>query len=433
MIGFNQLPFQPRDLLENLGDKGDYIRQLQQLQRAPQGNSAVSSPVPAPTGGGGSPPPPPVPAPTGMRTQSQFPNGSFPLQPRNNSFMNGPIAAAIGGMGNGIIPGMFRGVQRHGAIQNAQALKEQELLQKQQREQRTRAGMNRTAEQAVRLGMPESEAYAYVDIGAPGIKALVDFINSKRAAPKTTDDITEFRMSQENPAFRDYMKEIKQAGSQRININTEGQIPKDHTAVRDEGGRLLRYEVIPNSPTARKMEADRLKLSEAQEKQQSQEDVKAETQATKVNTMRGAVQGILDIAGDSKTPFAGTNSIPFALHSDTAAGQIRAHARTLTSGVALQALVRLKEASSTGSTGFGAMNREELQLLIDDMGVLDPNVSEDIFIATVKRISDRLDRVSEDIRKNVSPERMKELGLDTVLGGNKEKTDDELFEQYRAK
>lgn len=147
-----------------------------------------------------------------------------------------------------------------------------------------------------------------------------------------------------------------------------------------------------------------------------QEGVQLQTEAGKAETMLDATSSIKGIMEGASTPVTGTSSRPFATFSSTPAGQVRSYVGTLKSGVALGAIQRLKEASATGATGFGAMNEAELQLLIDDIGALDPDTTDpEIFMKTVDRIERRYKRVAEDIKENVSPERIKELGLEPLL------------------
>ena len=117
-------------------------------------------------------------------------------------------------------------------------------------------------------------------------------------------------------------------------------------------------------------------------------------------------------------PVTGTASRLTGWYSGSDAGKLRSHNKTLQSGVAIQTMMRLKKASESGATGFGQLNRTELQMLLDDMGSLDPdNTDPEIYAETISRIKGRFNRVVEDIRRNVnvSPERMQELGLDELL------------------
>jgi len=108
----------------------------------------------------------------------------------------------------------------------------------------------------------------------------------------------------------------------------------------------------------------------AVEAEKAREGVRTTQKAEKANVMLNATSSITDLINGSGpfSPVVGTNSILLAMHSDTGAGKLRSHVATLRSGVAIQAMTRLKEASKTGATGFGQLNRAELQLLLDDMG-----------------------------------------------------------------
>jgi len=51
-------------------------------------------------------------------------------------------------------------------------------------------------------------------------------------------------------------------------------------------------------------------------------------------------------------------------------------------------------------------------LLLSDIGALDPdNTDAEIFRGTVKRIDQRYNRIIKDIKKNLSAEKIEELGL----------------------
>jgi len=197
-------------------------------------------------------------------------------------------------------------------------------------------------------------------------------------------------------------------GGQTINVggnNDIGTIPSGMMVTRDAAGNVTGMSPIPGGP------ADIDAAAAA-----NQAGTQIETDLDKSATTLATTSAVLDLLDNSDQPVTGTLSRPFALLSNTPAGRIRSYVTTLQSGVALSTMMRLKEASSTGATGFGQMNQKELGLLINDIGALDPDTTEpDIFRATVKRIEDRAKRVVEDIKRNVSPERIAELGLQDLL------------------
>jgi hypothetical protein len=221
--------------------------------------------------------------------------------------------------------------------------------------------------------------------------------------------------------FLDYKTAVAQAGRPQTNVTVGGgkygTIPPGYMLKDGPDGEYM--VPIPGGPAAQEIEAE---TRAAEERTVAQ----TQTSAGKAETMLDATGSVKKIMKEAKTPATGTNSRPFALHSGTAAGQVRSYVGTLKSGVALGAMLRLKEASATGATGFGALSEKELALLIDDIGALDPDTTEpEIFLKTIDRIERRYNGVVEDIRKNVSPERIRELGLESLLGsgGNGQATD----------
>lgn len=60
---------------------------------------------------------------------------------------------------------------------------------------------------------------------------------------------------------------------------------------------------------------------------------------------------------------------------------------TLQSNTALDKMLQLKAASSTGSTGFGALNEKELQLLIDQIAALDPELPREVQLENLRQIA----------------------------------------------
>ena len=216
----------------------------------------------------------------------------------------------------------------------------------------------------------------------------------------------------------DYQRDLKRAGAPR-NI-TEGAIPQDHRAVRDpETGRIMHYEVIPGSPTARKMAADQAKLEQDAKDAAAQNAVKNESSLSKGGTVIQAVDDINKIFKENEGRhhmLAGTMArIPGQL-SNSPAGQIASYVGTLKSAVVLDAMMRLKDASKQGSTGFGAMNAGEMQVLADQMGSLDQyNTHPKIFLRNINRIRDRFKRTVEKIAREASIEDIRRENLEPLF------------------
>jgi hypothetical protein len=203
-----------------------------------------------------------------------------------------------------------------------------------------------------------------------------------------------------------------------------GALATDWAYVRDSDGNLVYGDdglpiaaPIPGSKAA-------LEIEKEEEASKKRNEAQTITDAEKSGAMLTGVDKIREIMAEAKTPTTGTASVLFSLYSGSAAGRLRSWLHPLKSGVALNAMVRLKNASATGSTGFGQMNEKELELLITDIGALDPDTTEpDIFLSTLDRIEGRYERVMTDITTNVSPERIRELGLEPLFDDYKEMQD----------
>ncbi len=223
--------------------------------------------------------------------------------------------------------------------------------------------------------------------------------------PKSYEEYQLARREGFGGTYADWVK--NKAQTVQIGSPQFGKIDPGYQLIRNPDGSVS-MQPIPGSPAAQKLEAEK-------ESAKSQEAARLESTAGKSRTMLDATRSIKEVIKNARTPFGGTESIPFTLYSETPASKVREYVRTLRSGVALNAIMRLKQASSTGATGFGQMNRAELQLLIDDIGVLNPDGPREVFVETVNRIEERTKRVVDDIKRNVSPERIKELNLGPLL------------------
>lgn len=253
----------------------------------------------------------------------------------------------------------------------------------------------------------------------------------KRATPKEQPSNVreyEYAKSQGFPgSFVDFQLAQKKAGATNVSVGGDGapglgKLSSDYGYVLDPETRqpvidpstgLPKAAAIPGSP------AD-LAAQAAAKEQERLNAAKTRSDADKAETTMDATASVLDILKNADTPATGTLSRPFALYSGTPAGKVRSYVSTLQSGVALGAMSRLKEMSSTGATGFGALSEKELDLLISDIGALNPDTTEpEIFQKTIERIQSRSKRVADDIVKNVSPERIQELGLQPFIDSYK--------------
>jgi hypothetical protein len=228
----------------------------------------------------------------------------------------------------------------------------------------------------------------------------VQFINMKRAG-KTID--TGPSIITPNPA---------DPGGPPIAVNPKGLAPERKVGKKAivtvpgvEGGDTViapggavSVEQVPKTP-----EAERAAVEGA---------------LSKADAMLTSLSGINKILDDPDRvlPVTGTVSTAYGWISGTGAGRVRSYVKNLQSGVALKAMIRLKNASATGSTGFGQMNAKELQLLIDDLGRLETDSTDEvIFRQTINRIEASYIRVIADIQANVTPENIRKYGFDKIV------------------
>jgi len=211
--------------------------------------------------------------------------------------------------------------------------------------------------------------------------------------------------------------------SQQKTIN-EINMPKnmirvgDYLAFMGEDGEP-KMKLIEGSKT---WEEKQEKLAESkldEQKTERQEKVKATQKAEQADVILNNIGQIRNIYKESKNdllPSIGTGSFLTSGIANSPAGQIKSRLETLQSNAALGTMMRLKEASSTGSTGFGALNLAELEVMIKELGALDPqNTHPDIILETLDRFEGRYMRAINDIKENVSPENIKKYGLEELI------------------
>jgi hypothetical protein len=75
---------------------------------------------------------------------------------------------------------------------------------------------------------------------------------------------------------------------------------------------------------------------------------------------------------------------------------------TIISRLGLGKMMELKAASPTGSTGFGALNQQELELLTSNLGKLDQASSVDDIKTSIQSIAEQLEGMSDRMRKKMT-------------------------------
>lgn len=223
-----------------------------------------------------------------------------------------------------------------------------------------------------------------------------------RKQPSMVQEYEYARANGYDGSFQDF---VKFKGSSAAPKNY-GTIPLGYRMVTDGEGTPSRLEVIPGGPAEQAASAAK-----------SAEGNSMVSRAQTARLVIDTADQILDVMNGTDQPVTGRISQPLGLISTLPAGRVRTLVAQLQSPIALGALTRLKESSKTGASGFGALNTAELTLLIDEIGRLDPDTTApDIFQDNVKRIRSRYQSVIDNIKKEVTPDRIQALGLGPLLG-----------------
>jgi hypothetical protein len=158
---------------------------------------------------------------------------------------------------------------------------------------------------------------------------------------------------------------------------------------------------------------DAIVKAEAEQKEQKQLESTAITQDIMTKSIDGAFAA-LDAARKDPLSFgaAGTLSRIPAILSSSHGGRLRSHIKTLKSPIVMGGIENLRKSSAAGATGFGAMNKEELGILINRLGALDPDTTDDdILWNTLKGIQTQVEVVKKDVLAKVPHDKLRAIGL----------------------
>ena len=158
---------------------------------------------------------------------------------------------------------------------------------------------------------------------------------------------------------------------------------------------------------------DAIVKAKAEEKKRQQLEGTAVTQDIMGKALDGAFAAL---AAAKKDPLslgaAGTLSQIPAILSSSHGGRLRSHIKTLKSPIVMGGIENLRKSSAAGATGFGAMNKEELGILINRLGALAPDTTDDdILWRPLDGIRKQVAIVKKDVVANVRPDRLRAIGL----------------------
>lgn len=197
-------------------------------------------------------------------------------------------------------------------------------------------------------------------------------INGKLVDPTTYQVIADFSNqttdTQRNLEFRareaglvpntpEYQKFMASGGDKGINVNVDtGTIPQGYEAIRDNNGRVIRYEPIPGGP------ADTTKTDAA----------RADSLSASTDVITGAASKAREAYNSATLPVTGTVGRIAGMLPETNSAEVRRQVETLKSNAKIENLQAMRAASPTGGA-LGAVSDSENAMLAAKAGALDPD------------------------------------------------------------
>jgi hypothetical protein len=255
--------------------------------------------------------------------------------------------AGIGGVLGRAAAGGFQGAQQaKNDFYNDGMLNMQ--LMDMQRQEDERAKREAGLAELLPMLPPDIQAFAkyYPD------KVMDAYIGAKMGGGNPTDDMREYDQALKDPRFRQYLIDMKQAGASRTNIDT-GTVPQGYQAVRDEQGRLVRYDPVPGGP------ADNT----------ASDATRAENQQTSTDVITGAAANIRKL---TQEPFTtGLIGAGASINPASNAAEVYRQVEVLKSNAKAENLQAMRMASPTGGA-LGNVSNTDIALLATKSGALDP-------------------------------------------------------------
>lgn len=195
-------------------------------------------------------------------------------------------------------------------------------------------------------------------------KSRLEIDAMRNPQPKDTDDIREYNFARQQGyqgSFQQFMTDMRRAGATNVNLDT-GTIPQGYEAIRDDNGRVVRYQPIPGGP------AD-TSASEA---------AAAENQAVSGDVIMGAASKARQIARENGRWATGIGGQLLSGIGETRAAELRRQVEVLKSNAKVENLQAMRAASPTGGA-LGSVSNQENEMLAAKAGALDPNASPEDF------------------------------------------------------
>ena len=159
------------------------------------------------------------------------------------------------------------------------------------------------------------------------------------------------------PGTPEYQRFMLTGGDKGIEVNVDtGTIPQGYQAVRDDKGRLIRYEPVPGGP------ADTSASKAA----------KADSRMTITDIVTNAASLAREAATSGGLPTTGIAGRVAANLPETSAAEVRRQVAVLKSNATIENLNAMRQQSPTGGA-LGSVTASENEMLASKAGALDPD------------------------------------------------------------
>jgi len=194
----------------------------------------------------------------------------------------------------------------------------------------------------------------YVD-GANAGKRVLPGVKTK---PNLTNDWKNYQLAlSQNPnigTFTEYQRSLRAASAPR----NEGTIPTGMQAVRDDQGRLVRYEPVPGSKQAQEAKA-----------QIAAAEMKTAQKTTQSTVVTEDIDRVLASVAEDPTIVAGLFAPALSLIAGSPAHDVSKNLGTIKASIGFDKLQAMRESSPTGGA-LGSVSERENELLQSVFGAL---------------------------------------------------------------
>ena len=216
------------------------------------------------------------------------------------------------------------------------------------------------------------------------------------------------------PGTKEYNDFMVSGGRSGVNVNVDtGTIPQGYQAVRDENGRLLRYEPVAGGPAdTTQNEAERAN------RQQTQTDI--------ITTAAGEARKLANEWFTTGTPGRLAANL-----SESDAAELRRQTAVLTSNATIENLNQMRQQSPTGGA-LGNVTEKEGAMLAAASGALDPNAGREAYMKALDnyertllrvvhgpKVGDAIFEQTREAESNKPVSEMSDEELEAIINGNR--------------